>query len=187
MPTELVEQICKNLTFADIVHLSCVSRHLARVANNPQLLKNTVCVIFDDGFLRSSINCSKTPLFKRLRITESVCRRYAHFLRHIQHISTAGYDGFSLEVACILLPRMPNVKSLNMARSECVDDRFVRLVCTYFKKIQDINLSDCSSLTQKSLIAISKDCKHLEVLDVSGTRCLTNKTWVTTVSNNRLA
>ncbi|KAJ3306605.1 hypothetical protein HDV03_004734 [Kappamyces sp. JEL0829] len=83
-----------------------------------------------------------------------------------------------MEAARILFPVLPNVTHLDLQGNELVDDEFVRLVTQHCKKIGSLNLSRCSNLTPKSLVLLSKAMPKLENLDISSTRCTTNKTWV---------
>lgn len=45
------------------------------------------------------------------------------------------------------------------------------------RKILHLDISNCVSLTQKSIFLISKCCSKIQSLNVSNTRCMTNKAW----------
>ena len=177
LPNEILELIFSYLNFADILLLSHLSPSMQRSALRPTVLRNSTCLIGNQGFQRSFK--SRFPqTFKRLKITERLIERLSGTLNYVSVVSTRGWCDLDYDMATLLFPKLVNVVSLDLLGNQNVNDDFVRVVISNCKNLKQLNISHCSKLTQKSLFMISRSNLELNWLDVSSTQCLTNKAWV---------
>lgn len=93
------------------------------------------------------------------------------------------YQDFNYSTAKLLFPNLRNLKTANLSNNfELHDNSIIHLV-HHCRNLRNLDISRCSRLTSKSLFVIVKNLK-LEYLNVSYTRCVTNKSWLNLCAMN---
>jgi hypothetical protein len=156
-----------------------VCKYLRNSTERPYVWRTAVCIIGNDQF-QTSRDKSGNGL---LRVNDYSCYLLKKYLRYVEKVCTGLFCDLGYVCVRSLFPTLGNLKYLNIAKSWEIRDDSIAIIVNHCPKLLEMDLSHCSGLTSKSLFLIAQKL-NLKKLNVTATRCVTNKSWLVLCAMN---
>ncbi|KAI8896610.1 hypothetical protein BC833DRAFT_629825 [Globomyces pollinis-pini] len=170
LPPEIIQMILEYLNFADVLYIRNVSKKLQKTIQITSIWREIICVIQSNGFTKSTRSV--------INITDKSCFYYQSCLVGIRHIKSSHYNDLSYHTINPLFHYLPNLKTIDFSNNFDIDDICIDLISKSCIDLESLKLSKCYKITEQSLLYIVKRLRKLKVLDVTSTRCITNRAWL---------